>query len=38
MGFLVKDKIHFGEHHHPNEDAFDFTFGCVSAETNLFFT
>eukprot|EP00347_Sterkiella_histriomuscorum_P001127 403373223 len=37
-GFVVKDKIHFGENYHPNEDAFDFTFGCVVNENNLFFT
>ena len=38
MGFLVKDQMHFGENHHPQLDAFNFTFGCVTAETNLFYT
>ena len=37
-GFIAKDKVHFGEHHHPDEDAFNFTFGCVEDETNLFYT
>jgi hypothetical protein len=29
-GYLVKDMIHFGEPYHPIEDAFNFTFGCVT--------
>jgi len=37
-GFIARDKIHFGESYHPNEDAFDFVFGCVVNENNLFFT
>ena len=37
-GFLVQDRIHFGENFHPNEDAFNFTFGCVTKETHLFYT
>ena len=37
-GFIAKDKLHFGEHHHIDEDAFNFTFGCVEDETNLFYT
>jgi len=37
-GFLVQDKIFFGEDYHPEEDGFNFTFGCITKETKLFFT
>lgn len=37
-GFWVKDSMHFGEEFHPKLDAFNFTFGCISKETNLFYT
>lgn len=30
--------MHFGESFHPDEDGFDFTFGCVVNENNLFYT
>ena len=34
----MKDKVHFGEPFHPEEDAFNFTFGCVTEETHLFYS
>lgn len=37
-GFIVKDTFHFGDAYHPGLDAFDFTFGCVEEETNLFYS
>lgn len=33
----MKDNFHFGERYHPGEDAFNFAFGCIEEETNLFF-
>lgn len=30
--------MNFGENFHPDLDAFNFTFGCVTTETNLFYT
>ena len=38
QGYLVKDQVHFGETTHFSEDAFNYTFGCVTTETNLFFS
>ena len=35
-GFMVKDKVYFGDQH-AREDGFDFSFGCVSKETKLFY-
>lgn len=37
-GFLVKDIVHFGEQYHLGIDSFNFTFGCVTQETNLFYS
>jgi len=37
-GFLVKDEVYFGEIQHLGLDAFNFTFGCVQEETNLFYS
>ena len=36
-GFLVEDQMYFGDNFHSGHDAFMFTFGCVSKETNLFY-
>lgn len=36
-GFMVKDQVYFGDEYHLAHDAFMFTFGCVSKETNLFY-
>lgn len=36
-GFMVNDMVYFGDNYHENHDAFMFTFGCVSKETNLFY-
>lgn len=36
-GFMVNDEVYFGDNFHEHHDAFMFTFGCVSKETNLFF-
>jgi Eukaryotic aspartyl protease len=36
-GFLVRDLVHFGEGYHPDLDAFNFTFGCATTETHLFY-
>jgi hypothetical protein len=33
----VKDQVFFGSED-SLEESFDFTFGCVSKETNLFYT
>jgi hypothetical protein len=33
----VKDLVHFGEFYHPDLDGFNFTFGCATQETHLFF-
>lgn len=37
-GFITTDKVHFGEAYHAELDAFNFTFGCVTKETHLFYT
>lgn len=37
-GFLVKDIVHFGEQYHLGLDSFNFTFGCVTLETNLLYS
>jgi len=34
---MVQDKVHFGSNYHATEDSFNFTFGCVSKETKLFY-
>lgn len=36
-GFMVKDKMYFGDEYTVGQDGFDFTFGCVSKETKLFY-
>ena len=36
-GFMVSDQVYFGDSHHTKEDAFRFSFGCVSTETNMFY-
>ena len=36
-GFIVRDLIHFGENHHANLDAFNFSFGCVTYENKYFY-
>ena len=36
-GFMVSDMVYFGDNYHVGHDGFDFSFGCVSRETNLFF-
>lgn len=37
-GFMVKDQMYLGEGYHEGLDAFKFSFGCVSKETNLFYS
>ena len=37
-GFLARDEMYFGEAYHASLDAFNFTFGCVTTETKLFYT
>jgi hypothetical protein len=34
---MVRDKFYFGDDYHTDWDAFNFTFGCVSKETRLFY-
>lgn len=34
----MRDQFYFGENHHTKFDAFNYTFGCVERETNLFYT
>ncbi len=34
----MRDQVHFGENFHADLDAFNFTYGCVTTETNLFYT
>ena len=34
----MRDQFHFGEHYHPALDSFNVTFGCVEAETHLFYS
>lgn len=36
-GFMVEDQVYFGDSYHLAHDAFMFSFGCVSKETNLFY-
>jgi hypothetical protein len=36
-GFMVQDQVYFGDSWHDGHDAFMFSFGCVSKETNLFY-
>jgi hypothetical protein len=36
-GFMVKDQVYLGNSFHEPFDAFKFSFGCVSKETNLFY-
>lgn len=36
-GFMVMDKVYFGDDYDPEQDGFDFSFGCVSKETKLFY-
>jgi hypothetical protein len=36
-GFMVSDQVYFGNTHHNEEDAFQFSYGCVNKETNMFF-
>ena len=36
-GFMVEDQVYFGDDYHNGLDAFMFSFGCVSKETNMFY-
>ena len=36
-GFMVRDKVFFGDQYQLGDDGFDFSFGCVSKETKLFY-
>jgi hypothetical protein len=36
-GFMVRDQVYLGESYHEGLDQFEFTFGCVTKETNLFY-
>jgi len=35
---MVEDSLYFGDEYHEDFDDFMFSFGCVSKETNLFFS
>lgn len=37
-GFMVQDQVYFGDHYKVGYDAFNFVFGCIYKETNLFYT
>ena len=37
-GYLVQDKIYFGDEWHHGHDGIDFTFACVENETNHFYS
>lgn len=37
-GFMVLDQVYFGDHYKVGYDAFNFVFGCIYKETNLFYT
>ena len=37
-GFMLRDIVHFGDEHDPGKDSFNFTFGCVTKETKLFYS
>ena len=37
-GYIVNDKIYFGELVDSDEDGFLYNFGCVKQETNYFYT
>ena len=33
----MSDQVYFGNTHHTEDDAFQFSFGCVNKETNMFY-
>ena len=35
---MVLDQMYFGQDYHLAQDVFNFVFGCVHKETNLFFS
>lgn len=37
-GYIVRDQVYFGDNYHTGFDNFQYTFGCVKRETNLFYT
>lgn len=37
-GFMVQDQVYFGDQYKVGYDAFNFVFGCIYKETNLFYT
>lgn len=37
-GFMVNDKLFFGDRIGPNDEGVKFVFGCIYKETKLFFT
>ena len=36
-GFVVLDQVLFGDNYKENHDKFNFVFGCIYKETNLFY-